>query len=160
LSLGRIHRGPVAQYRRGPAWPGSASACAACVAHGLAQLGTVRARMTQCGRLSGAARVLCSGDITGAREAVRGRARRGLTGAWMAARPSSRCRRWRADSTAAHRWHSDAAKVTTPRRTEWSRRRRLLDGVDGEAWTAARARAARRRPVRRRPGNGGGALRQ
>jgi hypothetical protein len=30
------------------------------------------------------ARVLHGGDVAGTREAVRGRARRGLTGAWMA----------------------------------------------------------------------------
>jgi hypothetical protein len=38
----------------------------------------------------GAARMLCSGDFTGAREAARGKVRRGLTGSWMAVRPSSR----------------------------------------------------------------------
>jgi hypothetical protein len=37
----------------------------------------------------GAARVLCDGDVTGARDAVRGRERRGLTGVWTVAWPTS-----------------------------------------------------------------------
>jgi hypothetical protein len=48
----------------------------------------------------GVMRVLCGGDVTGAWEAARGRARWGLTGAWMVARLSSRCRWRRADGTA------------------------------------------------------------
>jgi hypothetical protein len=51
MSLGRIRRGPVAQYQHGRpaqcmsdlACPSLASACATCVAHGLAQLGPARA---------------------------------------------------------------------------------------------------------------------
>jgi hypothetical protein len=96
MLLGRILPWPngtvPAQHVRGPAWPRSASACAACATHGLAQLGPVRActrrghERTRRSARGGAAGVLCGGDVTGAREAMRGRAWRGLTGAWTMAR--------------------------------------------------------------------------
>jgi hypothetical protein len=53
-----------AESSRSPTWPGSASASAACAAHGLVQLGRrKRAR-------GGAARLRCGGDLNGAWEAA------------------------------------------------------------------------------------------
>jgi hypothetical protein len=91
----------------------------------------------------------CVDDVAGAWEAARGRARRGLTGAWMTARPSSRCRRrcGEGDGTTAYRAESVTAASGRGRR--WHRWRSWR-GVDG-----ARACMARWRPARRRPDNGG-----
>jgi hypothetical protein len=128
----------------------------ACAAHerpSLAQLGLDLRNV--CGPRPGPARPgasVCGGDVTGAREAVWGRARRVLIGAWTMAWPSSRCRRRHADGTAARGRHGCAVKATTPRLT----RRRHSNGVDGEAWTAAWARMAHSYNDVQTPAVGGG----